>query len=161
MLRRYTPEDEPACLAILASNTPTFFAAGDADEFRPFLRDDPGDYFVTVVDGEIRACGGCYVREDGVGGLTWGMVHAADHRRGLGSELLRHRLEMIRRVPSAWCVVLHTTQKTAPFFEHFGFETSHTIEDGYGPGLDRCSMRLRWTGESLSIESRGLRDGGG
>ncbi|WP_157369721.1 GNAT family N-acetyltransferase [Zavarzinella formosa] len=146
MIRRYTPEDEAACLALIASNIPAYFTPGDADEFRHFLR-GCGDYFVTVIDGEVRACGGCYVNENGVGGLTWGMVHSVDHRRGLGSELLRHRLEMIRRTPYAWCVLLNTTQSVAPFFERFGFRTFRTIDNGYGPGLHTYSMRLLWVTE--------------
>jgi ribosomal protein S18 acetylase RimI-like enzyme len=147
VIRRYTLEDEPACLAVLASNVPAFFAAGDVDEFRLFLRSGCGDYFVTAIDGAVRACGGCYVGDNGVGGLTWGVVHSANHRRGLGSDLLRYRLEVIRHVPYAWCVVLNTTQLVAPFFERFGFRTFRVVENGYGSGLHKYSMRLLWVSE--------------
>jgi ribosomal protein S18 acetylase RimI-like enzyme len=147
VIRPYTSEDEPACLEVLASNVPTFFMPSDLDEFRLFLRGGCGPCFVTSIDGNVRACGGCYVGDNGVGGLTWGMVHAADHRRGLGSELLRYRLEVIRKVPYAWCVLLNTTQVVAPFFQRFGFRTFRTIENGYGPGLHRCAMRLLWVSE--------------
>src|SRR5262245_14716542 len=54
VIRGYTPDDEPACLAILASNVPAYFMSEDVDEFRQFLCSGCGDYFVTDVDGAVR-----------------------------------------------------------------------------------------------------------
>lgn len=150
MIRPYNPADEPACLGLFDSNSPAFFDPADRDGYRDFLRKGT-DYFVTEVGGEVRACGGCYVTDNGIGGLTWGMVRADCHRHGLGSDLLRYRLEVIRRVPHAWAVVLHTTPAVAPFFERFGFRTFRVIEGAFGPGLHKCSMRLVWeVGQSSS-----------
>ncbi len=39
-------------------------------------------------------------------------------------------------------VVLDTSQHSRGFFERFGFQQVARHRDGYGPGLDRCEMRL-------------------
>jgi hypothetical protein len=36
----------------------------------------------------------------------------------------------------AWCVLIDTSQHTAPFFARFGFEMIRVIADGYPPDLD-------------------------
>ncbi|MGC4005213.1 MAG: hypothetical protein QM811_19675 [Pirellulales bacterium] len=60
------------------------------------------------------------------------------------ADLLRWRLARIRQIAHARCVLLDTSQHTAPFFARFGFETTRTIADGYEPGLDKIFMRLDW-----------------
>ena len=127
-----------------ASNVPTFFAPNDLEEFRAFLHQPQGAYLVGTIDGTVRACGGYYVNADGVAGLTWGMVHTDDHRRGLGTELLRYRLDRLREDPRVWCVQLHTTPAATGFFARFGFVTEGLVKDGYAMGLDKVTMRLTW-----------------
>jgi hypothetical protein len=65
-----TPADEGACVAVCASNVPTFFAPSDLEEFRAFLHQPQGAYLVGTIDGTVRACGGYYVDADGVAGLA-------------------------------------------------------------------------------------------
>jgi ribosomal protein S18 acetylase RimI-like enzyme len=143
-IRPYTPADERACLAICASRVPIFFAPRDLEEFRAFLRQPQGAYLVGTRDGTVRACGGYYVGTDGVAGLTWGMVHAEDQRRGFGTELLRYRLDRVHEHGRPWCVRLHTTPAITGFFQRFGFVQEAIVEDAYGPGLHQVTMRLLW-----------------
>ena len=143
-IRLFTPAEADACLAICASHVPTFFAPSDLDDLRAFLEAPSGVYLVGTVDDAVRACGGYYVGADGVGGLTWGMVHADGQGRGFGTALLRYRLDRIREDPRVWCVRLHTTPAVVGFFERFGFVSEQVIENGYAPGLDNVTMRLTW-----------------
>lgn len=89
--------------------------------------------------------------EYGVAYLAWGMVDAGWHRRGIGKRLLARRLERIREVPHAWCVLLDTSQHSAPFFARFGFKAFRTIHDGYEPGLDKVFMRHLWAAPNTSM----------
>ena len=100
---------------------------------------------MAAADGRARGCGGFRVDDYGIAYLAWGLVHAGWHRRGLGAELLRWRLARIREVPHAWCVLLDTSQHTAPFFARFGFEPVRVLADGYQAGLDKVFMRLVWS----------------
>jgi len=74
--------------------------------------------------------------------LAWGMVHRSRHGQGLGTVLLQERLRRIADEGVARHVVLDTSQLSRTFFVRFGFVTTSTVPDGYGPGLDRYDMRL-------------------
>jgi predicted N-acetyltransferase YhbS len=148
IVREYRPGDEPRCLAMFDGNFPKFFAPHERELFEKFLRRDDRPFFVAEVDGAVRGCGGFRVDDFGVAFLAWGMVDADWHRRGVGAALLRFRLDRIREIPHAWCVLLDTSQHSAPFFARFGFEAYRTIADGYRPGLDKVFMRrVRGTSE--------------
>jgi ribosomal protein S18 acetylase RimI-like enzyme len=128
----------------MAGNTPEFFAEEEIAEFERFLADPPGCYLVVLDERDgVVACGGYDVDADtGVAVLTWGMVRRELHRTGIGSLLLRERLDRIAASPRARRVRLDTSQHSRPFFERFGFVvTSHT-RDGYARGLDRYDMVL-------------------
>jgi predicted N-acetyltransferase YhbS len=143
-IREYRRDDESACLDIFDSNRPKYFTGPERDLFAAYLRRMDQPFFVAEVAGEVRGCGGFHVDDFGVGYLDWGMVRASWHRQGLGAKLLRWRLERIRQIAHAWCVLIDTSQHTAPFFARFGFEAFRTIADGYQPGLDKVFMRLVW-----------------
>ena len=147
-LRAYTPEDRPACLALFDGNVPEFFLATERQDFLDSLDEyergewNPAVYLVLEEAGGLVACGGAFVKAAGVGGLAWGMVARAHQREGLGTRLLRARLDWLRAQPGAREVWLDTTQHSAPFFRRFGFEVANETPDGYGPGVDRLDLRL-------------------
>ena len=141
-IRPYRPEDAPACMVLFDSNLPKYFTYPERDEFGAFLQRMHCPYFVAVIAEGVCACGGFVVDDYGVSILAWGMVHSARHRLGIGTQLLHWRLDLIRQVPHAWCVLIDTSQHSAPFFARAGFRTYRTILDGYQPGLDKVYMRL-------------------
>ncbi|GGR68343.1 N-acetyltransferase [Deinococcus seoulensis] len=144
MHRPYLPEDEAACLALFASNMPDLFAPEERLEFAEFLKTMNDPYFV-VEDGEqLVACGGVFLRSDGrTAGLSWGMVERSKHRRGYGRVLLQIRLDWLRmHAPEVEAITIDTSQHSAPFFAHMGFETQAVEPDYYAPGLDRHVMQL-------------------
>jgi len=87
-------------------------------------------------------CGGYALEMHGIVYLTWGMVSRDYHRQGFGAKLLRYRLERIQKIDIAWCVVIHTSQHSAPFFAAHQFEQYHQVDNGYCEGLHQCFMRL-------------------
>ena len=143
-IRDYAPSDAAACLGLFDGNTPGYFAADERALFEAFLRRDDHEIFVAEESGIVVGCGGFKLNEYGVGYLVWGVVAAAWHGRGVGSALLRWRLEQMRAIPHAWCALLDTSQRTAGFFARFGFHAYRTVADGYVAGLDKVYMRLTW-----------------
>lgn len=141
-LEPYVAEDRDACLAILDGNSPRYFGIGDRREYIEFLGAPPGRYFVLRgPGGEVLACGGIATLEAGrTGVLTWGMVRADMHRRGLGSILTTERVRMLYDMPTVECIKIDTTNEAAGFYEHLGFSTSAVAPGYYGPGLDRHEM---------------------
>lgn len=110
-IREYRPADESACLDLFDSNRPKYFAASERDLFAAYLRRRNRPYFVVEVLGQVRGCGGFHVEDHGVSHLDWGMVHADWHRRGVGADLLEWRLDRIRQIAHAWCVLIDTSQQ--------------------------------------------------
>ncbi len=57
--------------------------------------------------------------------------------------LTRERLARIKDDPRTRSIRLDTSQHTTGFYEKFGFEIIQIIENGYGPNLHKCEMRLK------------------
>ncbi len=143
--RPYRKRDAAGCLELFRSNIPRFFAPHEGADFSDFLEREVHtcDYFVLGEDHKLLGCGGIYV-SGSVAGLCWGMVDNARHHQGLGTLLLRGRLEhLVRAYPEVREVRLDTSQHSQGFFSRFGFATTRVTPGGYAPGLDRYDMSLR------------------
>ena len=143
-IRPYTPADLEACLAVFDTNVPRYFISKEREEFRAFLENPPGPYLVLEDEqGVIVGCGGHALGDEpGRADLCWGMVRQEKHRRGLGRRLIHARIDAAKADPAVRVIALNTSQLTTGFYERFGFRVTSTEPDGYGPGLDRCEMRL-------------------
>ena len=140
--RAYLPADRADCLAIFDSNAPRFFASTDRPEFEKFLDNPPGFFGVLCnAAGNIVACGGVRLQEDGTTAvLTWGMVHADRQRQGIGKALARARLQKLADFPGVDKVVTHTIHETVEFYLKLGFSLKTKVPDGYRKGVDLCEL---------------------
>jgi ribosomal protein S18 acetylase RimI-like enzyme len=153
-LRSYTPADRAACLAILESNVPRYFAPAERAQFAAWLDAPAGFYGVLCVEGEAPVgCGGIVRAKESARAavLTWGMIHADHHRQGWGRVLLQARLARLAEMPDVNTVILNTSGAAAGFYRRFGFREVSIIPNGYGPGIDRYEMEL--PAEALQINS--------
>ncbi|MFB9994160.1 GNAT family N-acetyltransferase [Deinococcus oregonensis] len=141
LIRPFVATDTAACLALFESNMPDFFLPSERVDFEAYLL-DPGAYWVAEQNGALVACGGVWQdpsRPERPAGLAWGMVRRDLHRSGLGSLLLRHRLDALRDMGKSECWI-DTSQHSAPFFVHHGFQETNRTPDGYGDGMDEVVM---------------------
>lgn len=128
------------CLAVFDSNLPKFFAPDERALLEAFLAAPRGRYFVVCDEGRVIASGGVAMRGDDAV-LTWGMVHATLHRRGIGRDLTEARIEIAREM-GASRLCIDTTPHSEGFYVRVGFVATAREPDGFGPGLDRVSMLL-------------------
>jgi ribosomal protein S18 acetylase RimI-like enzyme len=142
-VRGFEGTDGSACVDIMGGNTPEFFTEIELAEFPAFLASRDSRYLVVEDQaGRLVACGGYHVNSpERWGGLTWGMVASGEQRRGIGSLLLRVRLERLRE-EGVNEVRLDTSQLSRAFYERHGFVVVSIQPDGYRPGLDRWDMKL-------------------
>jgi ribosomal protein S18 acetylase RimI-like enzyme len=142
-IRSYAPADQEICLKIFRSNVPGYFAASEEPEFARFLDGKIGPLWVVVDNGVVVACGGVALEhpEAGIATLCWGMVAADKHRHGIGSALLRHRINYVAaEKPATRLLRANTTQLAQGFFERHGFAAVQALAGGYGAGLDHVVM---------------------
>ena len=143
-IRKYKSADLESVVAIFRSNIPKYFGPSEEPGLHDFLRDHPEDYYVVEVNGEVVGSGGI-ARNDlqpPTVSLCWGMVREDHLGTGLGKALTEFRIELSRKKHPGLPLSIGTSQHTQGFYEQFGFRTVEYSPNGFGPGIDRCRMRL-------------------
>lgn len=138
----YEKKYELSCIEILKSNLGVYFAKEEVADFILFLQKDSEavQYFVGLLDDEPVACGGWEKRDDGCH-LRWGMINGNKHKKGLGSSLLKFRLDKIAEKYEAIDVFINTSGQAHSFYEKFNFNTISSRKDGIAKGIDQYIMK--------------------
>lgn len=152
-IRHYQRSDKNACMEAFHTNVPTFFTYDEAGDFEHFLdrlidpeETNPTRYYVLESDNRIIGCGG-FAEKAGIDGteavtFAWGLVHRDFHKQGYGDQLLRFRIQEIRKQFPGKTIILDTTQFSYTFFEKYGFQTVKYTPNGYAEGMHRYDMVL-------------------
>ncbi|WP_394330762.1 GNAT family N-acetyltransferase [Cesiribacter andamanensis] len=69
-----------------------------------------------------------------------GLFHPEAQGRGLGSQLLAHRLAMLRQHPEVATIVVRTSQLVYRFYEKGGFTLKEVVQEYWAPGFDLYYM---------------------
>lgn len=140
-IRTYDGEDLEGVLSLIRANTPAFFDPSEEEEFKEYLETEREDYFVIVDQGKIIACGGInYFPDDNIARIAWDMIHPDHHCEGLGSKLVKYRLDHIARNASVSKVLVRTSQLVFRFYEKMGFELKEVVKDHWAIGYDMYVM---------------------
>lgn len=132
--------DLSACMDVMRTNVPASFVKDDMDTFESWLRASRCPFLVCRRKGELIGCGGYSVDSgNDVGWLRWGMVRRDQHRRRVGSSILRERLARLGEL-GVRTVRVDTSQHSQGFFLRHGFGVLATHPDGYWEGHDRVEM---------------------
>ncbi|WP_266203288.1 GNAT family N-acetyltransferase [Pontibacter kalidii] len=143
MIRPYTPADKEQLLYLLRLNTPTYFAAEEESDFAAYLEEHVEDYFVVEESGKLVGAGGInYFPDEHLARISWDMIHPNFQGKGIGTQLLQHRLQVISSKPGINMVIVRTTQLVYRFYEKVGFALEQTEKDFWAKGLDLYQMRM-------------------
>jgi [ribosomal protein S18]-alanine N-acetyltransferase len=141
ILRPYNPNDKPQVLALLALNTPTYFAESEAADLDHYLDREIELYFVIEIDAQIRACGGInYDKTSQKGILSWDIVHPDFQGKSLGSQLVRHRVDLLRNDSEIRHIQVRTSQHVYLFYAKMGFRVQQVIPNYWADGFDLYDM---------------------
>ena len=143
-IRAYEAADRGAALACFRSNVPSFFSAQEEDWFISALDEPDGPNFVVLWDGKLVGFGGYEVSDTyNHAVLVFGQVHARWHGRGLGTLLLKHRIDhLLAHARPTRYLIIDTTIKVAPFYVKHGFEIVSHWKEGFRDGADKVDLRL-------------------
>ena len=126
------------------SNVGKFFAAEEEQEYRDFLYNLPGSYFVLTRADQLIGCGG-YAPDREVPSMAvfcWEMVHHDNHGSGLGRILTMQRMKQTLRDAGYDSICLRTIEHTCGFYERMRFRIIQIRKNAISDGIDECLMLL-------------------
>jgi len=144
MIRAFNNSDRDKLLALLKLNTPEYFHPDEAKDFEAYLSDEVEDYFVIEVDDTVVGCGGInYMPERKTARIAWDMIDPYWQGRGLGSKLVKMRIEIIEAHGIYEVIEVRTSQLAHSFYGRQGFELDYIVDDYWAAGYDLYAMVLR------------------
>lgn len=127
-------------LELFQLNTPAYFHPSEKAQFDRYLK-TPGISAVVIKhQGQIAGFGGFQydaVKKEGL--FSWAFVHPEIHKRGLGSALVKHRINELTLL-GANRIVVRTSQFTYRFYEKLGFVLESVTPNYWAKGFDLYYM---------------------
>ncbi len=144
-IKPFHADDTAALQMAFQQNIPTYYDAEEMEAFASYLRElllNPNQkYFTVRADGKIVGGGGYFVEPAmQVAGINWLFFGEAGRGVGAGKKLIGYLVTAVRNTPGAARLKVATSQKASGFFEKFGFKTTRTEKEFWGPGLDLHEM---------------------
>lgn len=140
-IRAYRTKDKEELIKLLQENVPAYFAENEVEDYENYLEEDIQKYYVAEVDGQIVGAGGInFKRDNRIGKISWDFVRPDFQSKGIGSALLRHRLNLLDEMKSIESVVVRTSQLAFKFYEKNGFVLKQVHKDYWAPGYDMYKM---------------------
>ena len=144
VIRKHKAEDNEALLQIMRNNTPEYFAETEIEDYKTYLESEIQDYFVALLDNKIIAGTGInYDKDKQLAKISWDIVDKGYHQQGIGSLLLRHRLDILATKKNIKSIIVRTSQLAYSFYEKHGFKLLERHKDYWAEGFDMYKMILK------------------
>ena len=150
LIRKYTTTDKWNVLELFRMNTPDFFDVSEERDFTNYLEYQKEDYFVVEENNQIIGAGGInYFSSEKTARISWDMIHPEFQKKGIGKQLIHHRLTVIRNHPHIKFVVVRTSQHAYKFYLKLGFGLEKIVPDFWAKGFHLYQMKLDVTATSF------------
>src|SRR6185436_15169245 len=141
VIRDYHPNDKAQVLNLLRLNTPQYFAPEEEKDLIYYLDHERESYYVLELDKKIIGCGGInFEANKSLGKISWDILLPEFQGRGLGTLLLKHRIDTLLKIKTVNKIIVRTTQLTYKFYEKSGFKTVEQAKDYWAKGFDLYKM---------------------
>jgi len=142
-IRKFEERDITHLLDLMKLHVPASFAETEIQDFENYLKFEIEDYFVIQDHELIVACGGINFKgTTDQAWLSWDIVHPNFQSKGLGSMLLNHRIEVVKRIPQIHTLWVRTSQTASKFYEMTGFKIFNQVPDFWAKGFDLVEMKM-------------------
>ncbi|NOU62250.1 GNAT family N-acetyltransferase [Marinifilum caeruleilacunae] len=143
MIRDYTKKDKQRVIELLVQNIPEYFAPSEEEDFVHYLDHELEDYFVYVEGATIIGAGGVnYFPEEKIARISWDMIDTHSQGKGVGKDLLRHRINHINKKSGIDFIEVRTSQLAYKFYEKMGFALETIEKDYWAKGFDLYQMKM-------------------
>lgn len=139
-IREYFETDKNEVLSLLRENTPRYFAIEEELEFIEYLENRRELYYVVQLENKIVGCGGINFDKN-IGKISWDMISPSVQGLGLGSALLKYRIQKIKENKLIDEIIVRTSQHTFQFYEKQGFTLTEKVNDYWAVGFDLYKMK--------------------
>ncbi len=128
-------------LELFHLNTPQSFSPEEEKDLIYYLDHEIEKFFVIEIDSGIVGCGGINFKEEGrVGVLSWAFIHPEMHGKGLGTSIVKHRVNYLLNETSVEKIIVRTSQLVFSFYEKNGFVLKEIKKDYWAKGYDLYDM---------------------
>ncbi len=143
LIRPYVTQDKSILIDLLRLNTPKYFGIEEENDFILYLENEIESYFVVEENQQIVGCGGINLNlEKRFGIISWGIIHPDFQGQKIGSELLKYRIEFLKRAYDLEKIIVRTSQLVFRFYEKHGFELKEIHRDYWAKDLDMYLMEI-------------------
>lgn len=140
-IRKYHISDKPELMEILQMNIPQYFAETEIKDFDHYLDSAIEQYFVIEINDKIVGSGGInFEKASKTGKLSWDIINPNFQGKGLGTDLLKHRIALLHSMPDVEKITVRTSQFAFQFYEKNGFVLEKTQKDFWAKGFDMYKM---------------------
>lgn len=142
-IRKYKSEDQVQVIALFRQNAPAYFSLDEEPDLIKYLNEEIEEYFVLEHNEEIIGCGGInFNLTEHKGIISWDIVSNKHHGKGIGSKLLKHRLDLLKQHKGVKTIIVRTSQHVFPFYEKHGFDLKFKTKDYWDKGFDLYHMEI-------------------
>lgn len=141
VIKDYLPSYKEEVLALFRMNVPDYFDQSEEAGLINYLDHEVESYFVVLIDDKLVGSGGINSEwEDGASVIAWDMIHPEYQGKGIGMQLLKHRISLLKQLDPVPLIRVRTSQHTFGFYEKGGFVLQEVIPDYWAPGFDLYDM---------------------
>lgn len=135
-IREYKTTDKEDLLNLIRLNIPDFFAPDEETDFKNYLEKHRERYYVLLLDTKIVGCGGINFEDKKTTGIiSWDVFHPAYQGKSLGTQLMKHRINILNSIDSIQKITVRTSQVAYKFYEKQGFELFEIKKDYWAKRL--------------------------
>ena len=140
-IRAYKYSDKDVVINILRQNTPQYFSPEEEKDLVYYLDNEIDFYFVLELNDEIVGCGGInYADNKTTGKISWDLLDPNFQRKGLGTILLNHRIDLLKNDKEIKKIIVRTSQIVYKFYEKSDFKLFEIVKDYWAEGFDLYNM---------------------
>lgn len=141
MIKRFRTKDKAEIIKLIQLNTPEYFDASEEKDLSNYLDNEIEDYFVFEENAQIIGCGGINYDENNAV-ISWDIIHPEHQGKGIGKQLLQHRINFIKSNTNHKMIIVRTSQLTDKFYEKLAFKLEFIKKDYWAKGYDLYQMKL-------------------
>ena len=136
IIRNADHKDLNFLIKIFTLNIPKYFDKTELDDFKKYFNSNNIEtYFIIESEGKILGAAGYAYENKHTANICWVFIDPNYHINGLGTKLVNHCIDILKRDHQLNVIQLETSNLTYKFYEKLNFKIQY-IKKEYWPNND-------------------------